>query len=100
MEPQEKLMIILVKKKYTAKQNWILLYPYIPTRHLLVQSQQRKYQNNPQKLFKFKLWTDFAHFSIVSIVDFEHVNDSWTLRRIPDVKALLRLPKIKAESHG
>ena len=60
----------------------------------------KEYQNNPQKLFKFKLWTDFAHFFIVSIVDFEHVNDSWTLRRIPDVKALLRLPKIKAESHG
>ena len=51
MEPQEELMIILVKKKYTAKQNWILLYPYIPTRHLLVQSQQRKYQSNMWNMF-------------------------------------------------
>ena len=51
MEPQEKLMIIFVKKKYTAKQNCILLHPYIPTRHLLVQIQQRKHQSNVWNMF-------------------------------------------------
>ena len=51
MKPQEKLNIIFVKKKYTAKQNWILLYPYIPTLHLLVQIQQRKHQSNVWNMF-------------------------------------------------
>ena len=51
MEPQEKLMIIFVKKKNTVKQDWILLYPYIPTRHLLVRIQKRKHQSNVWNMF-------------------------------------------------
>ena len=51
MKPQEKLNLIFLKKKYTAKQNRILLYPYIPTRHLLVQIQQMKYQSNVWNIF-------------------------------------------------
>ena len=51
MKSQKKLKIIFVNEKYTAKQNWILLYPYIPTVHLLVQIQQRKYQSNVWNMF-------------------------------------------------
>ena len=62
------------------------------SQHLLVQSQQWKYQNNERKLFKVNkkrrlndviqvdlvydcsLRTDFIHFSGVSVVDFQQVN--------------------------
>ena len=64
----------------------------IPSWHLLVQSQQRKHQNNAWNMFNVDnkdirmislilfwylyhwLWTDFKHCSNVSVVDFEQVN--------------------------
>ena len=68
---------------------------WLPTWHLLAQSQQCKHQDNVWNLFKINnkvtrmtlmtlLWclycqllTDFTHCSTVSIVDFEQVNTSW-----------------------
>ena len=68
---------------------------WLPTWHLLVQSQQCKHQDNVWNLFKINnkvtrmtsmtlLWclycqllTDFTHCSTVSMFDFEQVNTSW-----------------------
>ena len=60
--------------------------------YLLVQSQQWKYQNIVWNLFKVNrkdarmtsltllfIWTDFAQYSGVSMVDFEHVNAGWDM---------------------
>ena len=77
MEPQEKLMIIFVKKKYAGKQNWILLDPYIPTQHLLVQIQQRKHQRNVWNMFDVNSKSPEQHqwgrFGVL-IVNFQQIS--------------------------
>ena len=70
---------------------------HLPSRALLVQSQQWKHQSNVWKLFKVnnkdtrttsmtsfwclyrQLWKDFTYSSGVSIVDFEQVKAGWDI---------------------